>query len=236
MTLRALLLAAGIGLRLRPFTEKTPKCLMKIGGRPLLSYWLESLAVAGIKKILINTHHLPDQIVSFISTSPYRSIVSLVHEPELEGTAGTLRKNISFFDSEDGLLIHADNFCAEGIQNFCSAHLNRPKNCVMTMMAFRTKHPERCGILKIDQNNVVTNFFEKEQYANNGNLANGAIYALSAKFIDNFDSTFDLVSDFSTEVIPKFMGQIFTYETKNFFIDIGTPESYAEANNFHSTL
>ncbi|HLG37813.1 MAG TPA: sugar phosphate nucleotidyltransferase, partial [Nitrososphaera sp.] len=104
-------MAAGYGTRLRPMTNTIPKCLVPIKGRPLLEVWLESLTRASIGPLLVNTHYLADQVEAFIEASPYREQVRLVHEPELCGTAGTLIANLDFFKGEDGLLIHADNYC-----------------------------------------------------------------------------------------------------------------------------
>ncbi|MBT6543216.1 MAG: NTP transferase domain-containing protein, partial [Rhodobacteraceae bacterium] len=113
--MRALLLAAGLGTRLRPLTNTTPKCLVPIKGQPLLGIWLERLTQAGIGQFLVNTHYLAEQVEVFIQASPYRDQVTLVNELELHGTAGTLIANLDFFQGEDGLLIHADNYCLADI-------------------------------------------------------------------------------------------------------------------------
>ena len=90
---RALLLAAGKGRRLRPFTNDWPKCLMPIGDRPLLEYWLQTLHEAGIRKVLVNLHHLPMVVQGFLSRRQFQGWVYSVREKELLGTAGTLRAN-----------------------------------------------------------------------------------------------------------------------------------------------
>ena len=75
---------------------------------------------------LINTHYLASQVEAFIEGSPYRGQVTLTKELELYGTAGTLIENLDFFQDEDGLLIHADNYCLADFTAFQRAHLNRP--------------------------------------------------------------------------------------------------------------
>ena len=159
--MRAILLAAGIGSRLRPLTNNTPKCLMPIKGQPLLGVWLGHLSQANIGPFLINTHYLADQVESFIEASNYKNQVTLVNEPDLEGTAGTLIKNINFFQAEDGLLIHADNYCLADFIAFQEAHHNRPPECLMTMMTFRTDDPSSCGIVDLNERGIVTGFYEK---------------------------------------------------------------------------
>jgi mannose-1-phosphate guanylyltransferase len=227
--MRALLLAAGFGTRLRPLTDTVPKCLVPIGGKPLLEIWLERLSAAGVGPFLLNTHYLPEQVEAFVRASPYSRRVTLVNEPVLLGTAGTLLGNRSFFHSGEGLLIHADNFCLADLPAFVAAHHARPPQCAMTMMAFRTPTPASCGILEVDAQHVVTAFHEKVA-APPGNLANGAVYCLSSAILDEIAADCPWATDFSTEVLPRFMGRILAHETAEVFMDIGTPESYAAAN------
>ena len=228
--MRAMLLAAGLGTRLRPLTNTMPKCLVPIKGRPLLEIWLERLTQAGIGPFLVNTHHLAAQLEAFIESSPYREQATLVHEHELLGTAGTLIANLDFFQGEDGLLIHADNYCLADFRAFAQAHKNRPPKCVMTMMTFRTDTPSACGIVELDEQGVVIGFHEK--VANPlGNLANGALYILSAELLERMGKDLQSVKDLSTEVLHRFVGKIFTYETAEVFLDVGTPEAYEKANN-----
>ena len=100
--MKALLLAAGYGNRLRPLTNQVPKCLVPIKGKPLLGIWLESLTKAGIGPFLINTHYLAEQVYTFITSTHYKDIVNLVHESELQGTAGTLIANLDFLMEKMG--------------------------------------------------------------------------------------------------------------------------------------
>ncbi len=214
---------------MRPLTDSVPKCLVPIKGQPLLGIWLDRLTQAGIGPFLINTHYLADQVEAFIQVSPYRDQVTLVNELELHGTAGTLIENLGFFQSEDGLLIHADNYCLANFTAFQHAHRNRPPECVMTMMTFRTTEPSSCGIVELDERGVVVGFHEKVEDPP-GNLANGAVYLLSANLLTIIDHHFHSITDFSTEVLGRFVGQIYSYETSEVFLDIGTPESYVQAN------
>lgn len=228
--MRAILLAAGLGTRLRPLTNTIPKCLVPIKGKPLMEIWLERLTQAGMGSFLVNTHYLAKQVETFIEASPYREQIRLVHELELHGTAGTLIENLDFFQGEDGMLIHADNYCLADFFAFEQAHLKRPPECVMTMMTFRTDTPSTCGIVELDDRGVVIGFHEK--VANPpGNLANGAVYILSAELLGMMGKELHAVTDFSTEVLHRFVGQIFTYETKETFVDIGAISAYEKVCN-----
>jgi mannose-1-phosphate guanylyltransferase len=227
--MKALLLAAGFGTRLRPLTDTIPKCLVEIKGQPLLDIWLARLSQAGVGPYLVNTHYLSSQVQTYIAKSSYSDVVTVAHEEVLRGTAGTTIKNIDFFQGEDGLLIHADNYCLADFKQFIDAHKNRPPYCLMTMMTFRTDTPETCGIVELNPNGVVMHFHEKTTNPP-GNLANGAVYALSAELLNTMATQWQNATDFSTEILPRIIGKIFTYETKEFFLDIGTPEAYHKAN------
>ena len=227
--MRVLLLAGGLGTRLRPLTENIPKCLVQIKGKPLLGIWLERLTSAGFGPFLINTHYLADQVEAYIESSQFRDKVELVNEPQLLGTAGTLLANLDFFNGSDGLVIHADNYCLSDFNAFQEAHFKRPKECLMTMMTFRSSTPSSCGIIELNERGIVTAFHEKVDKPPS-NLANGAVYILSKELLFLLGSSFYGVTDFSTEVINRIVGKIYSYETKEVFLDIGTPKSYEQAN------
>ena len=97
-------------------------------------------------------------------------------------------------------------------------------------MTFRSETPDTCGIVELDAEGVVVGFHEKVINPP-GNLANGAVYILSPELIQKLATDLHEVSDFSTEVLQRLVGRIYTYETQEDFIDIGSPESYSKANS-----
>ena len=222
--MRAFLLAAGLGTRLRPLTDTTPKCLVPIKGKPLLDIWCEALLAAGVTKLLINLHYKSDQVQQHLDSSKFSEFVETIYEPSLLGTAGTLLANQNFFENQDGILLHADNYCEANISELISAHESRPSICDLTMLAFRTSTPETCGILEVSENQILRKMYEKS-LDDHGNLANAAFYILSKKLISELKNE----TDFSNEVILKYFGKTLVVETSETFIDIGTPESYAHA-------
>ena len=225
--MKAILLAAGYGIRLQPLTKTTPKCLVDINGKPLLLHWIELLINAGIESILLNTHYLTDQVEQFVFNSGYAEKITLSHEEELLGTAGTIRNNLDFIGDETFILAHADNFTICNLKGFIIAHTNKPSYTCMTMMLYNSDRPKESGIVELNEDNVVINFHEK---INNppSNLANAAVYILDGEVVKAINDR--KLSDFSTEVIPIFMGQINTWNNNLYHIDIGTPEALARAN------
>jgi mannose-1-phosphate guanylyltransferase len=226
--MRALLLAAGLGTRLRPLTLTVPKCLVPIHGRPLIDYWLDLMFNSDIERALVNTHWLPESVRSHIADSPWCARVDLVHEPSLLGTGGTVLANRDWLGRSNFLLAHADNLTAFDLVEFRRCHRERPAHCAITMLAFRTDVPKTCGILETGADDTVLAFHEKVENPP-GNLANAAVYICEREVVDFISGLGRPVVDFSTEVIPHFIGRILAAETTQYHRDIGSPESLALA-------
>ena len=234
--LRALLLAAGLGTRLRPITLNTPKCLVSIGGEPLLGRWLRQLEAVGCEAVLVNTHHLAEQVQEFLQGWRRGGMtVHAVHEPKLLGTAGTILANQGFFQGATGLIIHADNAMAEDLGGLLQAQRQRPTGCLLTMLTFRTEKPHSCGIVATNERGVVTAFHEKVNDPP-GDCANGALYAFDPDFLAFLKTLNPQPNDFSTEVIPNLLGRINTWHTSKAFLDIGTPEALKTAQGLIEPL
>lgn len=214
------MLSAGLGTRLSPLSDKWPKCLMPIGRRPLLEYWLEILYSANVCEVRVNLHHHSEIVREFLNRSRFKGWVHPVYEITLLGTAGTLRANKDFFEECTTLLVHADNWCQCDFADFLNYHhKHRPEHCSITMMTFESPTPETCGIVETDTEGVVLAFHEK---TNNppGNKANGAVYLLEPVVLKWIEDHPD-ISDFSKEVLPNFMGSIATWNNCGIHRDIG---------------
>lgn len=203
---------------------------MPIQDRPLLEYWLGILYLNNIKNVLVNLHYHADYVEKFVSRPEFSDWVTVVHEKELHGTAGTLRNNYEFFKGCTTLLVHADNWCCCDFSEFLHFHTNnRPSGTVMTMMTFESQNPSSCGIVELDSSGVVIDFHEKVQNPP-GKLANAAVYLLEPEVMDWINNNPD-VTDFSTEVLPHMIGKIATWENKGIHRDIGTSEILKLAQN-----
>ena len=233
--MRALLLAAGLGTRLQPLTDNIPKCLIAILGKPLLEYWISMLYNGGVFPLLVNLHHHAHKVSNFIDKSQYRKFVTAIYEEKLLGTGGTLLKNRSFFGNESLMLVHADNLSIFDVRAFISSHRNRPPGCEITMMTFKTPTPRTCGIIETDEMGCVQAFHEK--VANPpGNMANGAVYIVEPSLFNYLESLNKEFIDFSTEVIPNFIGRINTFHNDIYHRDLGTLESYEAACREYSAI
>jgi mannose-1-phosphate guanylyltransferase len=223
-----LLLAAGLGSRLKPYTNDWPKCLMPINEKPLLEYWLDIAKELGAINVVVNTHYLAGTVKSFLERPVYKGWVTEIHEPELKGTAGTLRANEDALRDVTILLVHADNFCECDFKGFLEFHrTSRSRHCPITMMTFNTQNPRVCGIVEVDEDGVVIGFHEKVSNPP-GNLANGAVYLVEPEVLQWICDRSE-ISDFSTQVLPHFIGRISTWHNRGTHIDIGSIESLRAA-------
>ncbi len=230
--MRAILLAAGLGTRLRPLTNTVPKCLVPIKGEPLLGYWLDSLANTGITSILINLHHHADQVERFIEKRSDQKNITLIFEKELRGTGGTVRENAGFCNNEPVMVIHADNFCTSDLSKFIRAHGDRPSSTEITMMTFRADIPEDCGIVEVNDHGVVFAFHEKVKNPP-GNIANGAVYIFEPEVVRFICSeSGNPISDISNDLLPRYLQRIFTWPTDGLHIDVGTLANLEKARQF----
>ncbi len=257
--MKAILLSAGLGTRLLPLTKIWPKCMMPIGGRPLMEYWLRFLTDASIFPILINLHHHKDFVLEWIEHSQYKDSILTSCEPELLGTGGTVLNNMKFIGNEPVMLIHADNLCFANIDDFVASHSLRPKNTAITMMTFKTRNPEQCGVVECDNNGIVQKFYEKLKkppvkpisVSSDGDvlyIANGAVYIIEpevVKFLVDLRSSckkqitpFFTNIDFSNDVLPNYLGRIYTYHNTAVHIDIGTPTNLmlAQAQPYNTEM
>lgn len=215
---KALLLAGGLGGRLRPITETTPKCLVEIAGRPLLDYWFDMLDEATIRDVLINTHHLPESVRRFIRKKNEQGFrVVETFEAELRGSAGTIAANRAWAnDADDVVMIYADNFSDLDLARLLAVH--RGRGDPMTMLLFPAANPRACGIAELDSEGRVTAFEEKPAKPKS-DLANAGVYVVTAAAWREIAAmkAFDLGFD----VLPRFIGRIRGHIHEGYHRDIG---------------
>jgi mannose-1-phosphate guanylyltransferase len=225
--LKAFLLAAGLGTRLRPITDAIPKCLVSVCGKPLLSWWIDLFEQHGISEVLINMHYLSDQVAHFIKNKKTSVKLSLFHEETLLGSGGTLRANKNFVKNDDYFLIaYADNLTNYNLTALKDFHINH--NDYFTMSLFTTDTPESKGIVELDKNNKVISFEEKPSHPKS-NLANAGIYVASPAVLDVIPNK--KLTDIGFDLLPKLVGHMYGWETNDYLIDIGTSEHLERANN-----
>jgi mannose-1-phosphate guanylyltransferase len=226
--MKAFLLAAGLGTRLRPLTDTMPKCLVPIAGRPLLSYWLDLFHAHGFDEVLLNVHHLPEQVRAFVSGVPPPVRVTLFEEPQLLGSAGTVRANKEWVaDGRPFLVAYADNLTGANLTGLMTAHERGGR--LLTMALFRAEEPSRSGIAEIqdgaDSGAIVS--FEEKPLHPRSNLANAGLYVTDARLFDHIPEKTPV--DFGFDVLPALDGQMYGHAIDEPLIDVGTWASYERA-------
>ncbi|HEX9971012.1 MAG TPA: nucleotidyltransferase family protein [bacterium] len=223
--MKAFLLAAGVGSRLRPITDNIPQCLVPIDGKPLLYYWLKLFENNGINEVLINLHHLPDIIIKYLEQNGFDLAIHTVFEENLLGSAGTVRNNFDFVYREDAFLIcYADNLTNIDLQHMIAFHLSHQP--IVTLGLFRANNPRDCGIAEIDDENTVIDFEEKPSQPTT-NLASAGIYVCNPEIIHYLPRK--VPSDLGYDVLPLLIGDMKGYLIEEYFIDIGAKENYERA-------
>lgn len=227
--MKAYLLAAGYGTRLKPLTDTVPKCMVPIHGQPLLGWWLSLLRRHGVTDVLVNTHYLPEPVRAFIAEYNRQDTgltVYEAYEPELLGSGGTVRKNREFVRGESDFLIgYADNLTDADLTAFQAYH--RRHDGLLSMALFHTNAPKQCGIAQLDADGRITAFEEKPENPPS-NLANAGIYLARNDIFEYLESD-KPVLDFGKDVLPRLVGKMFGWRTEGYLIDIGTPENYNKA-------
>jgi mannose-1-phosphate guanylyltransferase len=232
---KAFLLAAGKGTRLKPYTDTHPKCLIPIHGRPLLQIWLDLLARHGVSEVLINTHHHADQVEAFIAAQRLVTTMALhpFYEPHLLGSAGTVWQHRSWVaDAADFIIAYADNLTNADLTQMIAAHRGfAAQGGLLTMGLIRAPDPRACGIATVDPTQRIVRFIEKPSQPES-DLANGGIYIANRAIFDYFpDHPNDdaQVLDIGYHLLPRLVGKMFGTLIPGYLRDIGSPQAYTQA-------
>jgi mannose-1-phosphate guanylyltransferase len=236
VALKAFLLAAGHGTRLRPLTDTLPKCLLPVRGVPLLGIWLEQCCRFGIDEVLINIHAHADRVEQFLASYSGNSPkVQIVKETELLGSAGTLLKNRAWVDSENCFWVfYADVLNQVNLAAMLQRHLS--VNPTATLGVCRVPDPTRCGIVEVSGDGTIYAFVEKPVHPN-GNLAFAGLLVGTPALLDIIPRKRPV--DIGFDVLPLLAGDMLAYSISDYLIDIGTMENYQTAQatwpGFHGT-
>lgn len=222
--MKAFLLAAGHGTRLRPHTDSIPKCLLPIKGVPMLEIWLALCRQHGISEVLVNTHAHASAVMEFLNKWKDGIQVHVIEEPELFGSAGTLRANRQWVESEDRFWVfYADVLTCADLNSMLRFH---SASTAATIGVYPVPDPERCGIVALDENAVVTSFVEKPANPRS-NLAFAGIMIATRELLDMIPEKRG--ADIAFDVLPRLTGKMRAYHITDYLLDIGTRENYEEA-------
>jgi D-glycero-alpha-D-manno-heptose 1-phosphate guanylyltransferase len=221
-------LAGGLGSRLRSVVDDRPKVLAEVNGRPFLSYILDQLCTAGVRRTVICIGYKGEQIREEFGDH-YRDLeVAYSQETQLLGTAGALRQALPLLTGDVACVLNGDSYCAIDLALHWNWHRDREAEASLALVA--VDDTSRYGSVEIDGDKRVVRFAEKQPGGKSGWI-NAGIYVLPIDLVNSLPEG-EVVS-LEREVLPHWIGKgLCGYQTSASFIDIGTPESYDLADQF----
>jgi len=230
--MKAFLLAAGRGTRLRPITNQLPKCLVPIQGKPLLGIWFELLKRHGIEEVLVNTHWQAEAVRKYVVSQNHGIKIRIFEEPQLLGSAGTIAANKDWVRSDPSFwVLFADVLTNANLDKMFRFHCSRGR--AITLGVYEVPDPQRCGVVVLDQDNVVRQFIEKPADPP-GNLAFSGLLIGTHELIDAIPPTPPV--DLGFGVLTHLSGRMVAYPIQDYLLDVGTMENYALAQTSWTDL
>ena len=225
MITEAIVLAGGLGTRLKSVVANLPKSLAPVAGRPFLAYLLDHAKRQGIEKFVFALGYKTELIESFVRKYLPQETYSFSIETEPLGTGGAIYKACKKVSSADTIVLNADTFFGIQYPQLATLHEQRKASCSLGLKPM--KDFERYGAVEMDEKNIIRGFTEKK-YQSTGNI-NGGVYALNVgPFLQkSFPEVFSFEKDYLEKECQK--GNILGFVSDTYFIDIGVPEDYNKA-------
>lgn len=226
----AVVLAGGLGTRLRSVVTDRPKVMALVNGRPFLEYLLDQLLVCGIRRVVVCTGYKADIITSYFGHS-YRTLQLIYsHENEPLGTGGALRLAASSLRDNATLILNGDSYCRCDYNQFATFH--NSKHALISIGIVTVPDVARYGAVELGPSEEITIFSEKGTHRGPG-LINAGIYLIQRNVIDSIppNTCFSL----EKELFPRYLEKsMYGYTSCRDFIDIGIPSDYDAAQRFFS--
>jgi NDP-sugar pyrophosphorylase family protein len=230
--IQGVILAGGLGTRLRPAVADRPKVLAPVAGRPFLARLLDQLAEAGVRSVILCTGYRGDAVSAEFGWE-YRG-VALKYSCESEplGTGGALRLARPSMQSDPVLVLNGDSYCEADIAGVFAEHQRRRAN--VSVVVAEMEDTSRYGRVVFDASGVISQFAEKSADSGSGWI-NAGIYILSQQFLVELPD--DKPLSLERDIFPAWIGRgLYAARTSGRFIDIGTPESYRAADEFFAKV
>ena len=216
----------GLGTRLRSVVADRPKVLALVNGKPFLSYLLDQVAAAGITHTVLCVGYRGEQVQQQFKEEYAGMRLSYSQEESLLGTGGALRLAIPRVGSDTVLVMNGDSYLNLRIGDFWRSHLERGANASMALT--HQADTARYGRVSLDPDGKITGFEEKGSTSGQGWI-NAGLYLVKTEMVRAIPA--GRVISLEREVFPTWIGGgFFGYHTNGRFLDIGTPESYAQAD------
>jgi mannose-1-phosphate guanylyltransferase len=233
--MRAMLLGAGLGTRLRPLTYELPKPMVPIVGEPVMAHILRLLQKHGFDQVIANLHYFPDMIRDqFGDGSEFGVDLSYAYEEELLGTAGGVRNVRDFFDEETFLIISGDALTDIDLGRLWVFHKEKHEETgsIGTLSLKRVDDPSQLGVVILSEDGRIQGFQEKPKPAEAlSDLGNCGIYVFEPEIFDHFPER-DFV-DWAQDVFPALLERdvpLYGHEIDEYWNDVGSMEEFRQGN------
>jgi mannose-1-phosphate guanylyltransferase len=225
--MKAMVMAAGLGTRLRPLTDFLPKPMMPIANRPVLHHLLNLLHRHDVREVGINLHAYPEMIQSYFGDgSKLDMSITWSHEPELLGTAGGTKKLQSFFGDETILVTSGDGLHDIDVTALLGHH--RRTGGIATLSVKPVSDPSAYGVVILDRDTRIRGFQEKPRRDEaKSELANCGVYVIEPELLERVPQ--DAFHDFGRDVWPQLVAAnepIFAYTTLAYWNDVGDLDEF----------
>lgn len=200
--MKAVLLAAGMGTRLRPYTDSTPKCMVEVGGIPVIERTIANLVAQGIQEFAVNLHFRPEVIRSRLASGRHLgSSVRYYEESQLLGTAGALFQMKPWLCDDDFLVVYADNIVAVDIESLLRRH--RSLSATATIALYWRDQVHASGVAELTPEGRVSAFIEKPKPGmTESHWINAGVLCCSPRILPYIPDGF---SDFGHDVLPSLL-------------------------------
>jgi len=232
--MKAMILAAGFGTRLRPLTNTVPKPMVPIMNRPILEHTIHLLRTHGIQDITVNLHHLPEIIQDhFGDGRDFGVNLHWSHEPEILGTAGGIKKAQEFLDGEAFLVINSDVVTDCDLSKVISFH--KAKDSALTLVVRQGDSPEQCDPIEVDADDRIMHMVgtsAKNKPDDTTRILFTGIQVMEPEIFDRIPE--NKFSGTTTDVFPGMLADelpLFAYWHHSYWKDVGTIQSYLDVHN-----
>ncbi len=227
LNLQAIILAGGLGTRLRPVVNDVPKCMAPVAGKPFLQYVIQHLQRQGVHDFIFSLGYMSDTIETFLAeTYPGLHYQVIVENTSL-GTGGAIRFACARAHTEDVLALNGDTLFEVEIDKIAALHWNSQADCTLALKPM--KNFNRYGVVETGGDQRIISFKEKQEYATG--LINGGVYLINRKKL----LACDLPEKFSFEkdYLERYVAAhpFFGLAQDAYFIDIGIPEDFEKAQS-----
>lgn len=225
--MEVIILAGGLGTRLRSVVDDAPKCMAPVAGRPFLWYLLEQLRGYRVSRVILSVGYLREQIQDWVTAhgSEYPFEFRFAVEEQSLGTGGGIKLAASCAEGSEAVVINGDTFFDADLSALLRTRRDTGASIALALKPMR--HFDRYGAVETGPEGIVTAFREK-RHCDEG-LINGGVYAvdLTAGIFDGLDGKFSFEKDVLEPQCSR--GRLYGLVQDGYFIDIGIPEDYARA-------